>query len=413
MKEGGHCTIKNCDILLEHPDASYCIWEGDKEEEGLARVRDCQLVARDGADGLYHGNVDHQNVGHNPDVSVPNGVPTSAQQAAKGGGHVGNPPNLNGPKNDISFSGGGDGTFDYYFRATGSVEGKHGIGGEDDVDGDSGDGSTVGTGTDTYLYERDVAGMSLNLDGYLKVHLNRSDGTVTFSGTDDGNTYGYYLEVTGDIYPTDSSDDHDVEADPNGDSVNGLVGSGSDKWQYTGELSHIGLDAGTATVDVTRRHKLEIEDYDDGKTGDYDFTVSGSVKKGSKANSGDSASGHSASGAVTGGTDSYIYTGRITDFNHSGAIHTYIDDLEVITPSLGHNTVTFEGSGSSKSYSFKVVGGLGKSAVGDSSINSGDDVSGRTASGAVSSGDDSYDYRDGVLAVDNKWKGLTPEFSTN
>lgn len=413
VKEGGDCTIDNCDILLEHPDSGYCIFEHDPEEAGRAYVTNSEVKAGDGSKGLYHGNVDTNNVGHSPDISVPAGIPQSAKEAANGEDGGGSSPDLRSPKNDISFSGGSsNNVFNYYFWSGGSVEAKSGIGGNDSVGDNDANGQTIG-GTDTYLFEQDVRGMTLDLGNYMSVHLDYSSRTIEFEGADDGNAYRYYLEVTGDLRPTGSSDGHTVQVDPNGDSVNGAVGSGSDRWEYTGELAHIGLDGGTATVDVLRRHLLKIEDYSDGTRADYNFTVSGSVKKGKKADSGDSVSGNSISGAVAGGgTDNYVYTGRLTDFNHSGAIHTYLDKKEVITPSLGHNTVSLEGPGTKTKYLFKVIGGLGKSAVGDSSINDRDDITNRTADGAVRGGDDSYDYRDAVRAGAT-WNGITHYFHTS
>ncbi|WP_049969404.1 hypothetical protein [Haladaptatus cibarius] len=362
-------------------------------------VSDCCESMPNG--GGFNGSVSTNNISHSncpvPDPGNPGDEPGDPR----------------GPKHDITFSGGNVDTFDYYFRATNAVEGKSGIGGEDDVGSDSGDGSTTGTGSDTYLFEQDIAGMSLNLGDYMTVHLDGSDKTITIEGVDDGYNNGYYLEVTGDLYPTGSSDNHDVEVSPNGDSVNGLVGSGSDTWEFTGELSRIGLNQGTATVDVTRRHKLEIEDYDDGVRVPYEFSVTGSVKKGQKANDSDSVSGNTASGAVTGGTDSYIFTGRITDFTHSGAIHTYVDDKEVITPSLDKNTVTIEGDGPDRDYKIAAIGGLGKSGQNNSSINSGDDISGRIATGTVSGGNDSFDYRNGIRVSPRDWGGADHYFETN
>lgn len=323
------------------------------------------------------------------------------------------PGDLRGPKNDITFSGGNADKFDYYFRANGPVEAHSGIGGEDEVSSDSADGATTGTGSDTYRFEQDVVGMSLSLGNYITASLDRSERTIEFEGAHDGTNHGYYLEVTGDLYPTGNSDGHEVQVDPNGDSVSGAVGSGVDKWEYTGELSRIGLNGGTATVDVTRRHLLKIEDYDDGTTANYDFTVSGSVKKRGKADSGDSVSGNSVSGYVTGGgADNYEYTGRITDWNHSGAVHTYLDRKEVITPSLGHNTVTIEGDGTSRSYKIAAIGGLGKSAI-NGSIQSGDTISDRIATGTVSGGNDSYDYRDAIRVSPRDWGGANHYFETN
>lgn len=317
-----------------------------------------------------------------------------------------------GPQNDITFAGGSQNNrFDYYFRATDAVTPTNNTEGSDTVTNDTADGVSVG-GADTYRFSRDVAGMALNLGGYISVNLNRSDRTITFDGASDGTGHGYYLEVTGDLYQTDSSDAHTVEVDPNGDSVNGMVGSGSNTWEYTGELARIGLDAGTATVDVTRRHTLTIEDYQDDTTSTYDFTVSGSLSKGDKADGNDTVSGDSASGQVNNGIDSFVYTGRITDFTHSGAVHTFIDGTEVITPSIGHNTVGIEGLGSRRNYTFAVIGGLGKSAAGDLTINRNDTITDRTAEGSVSNGDDSYDYRDAAQVAGRDWNGLSHYFFT-
>jgi hypothetical protein len=308
----------------------------------------------------------------------------------------------------------------YKFTVSGDLEATDNISSKyDDISGSTADGAIGSGGRDTYKCSGDITDLTLDYsDGSgssngVTITVDEANNHIVVDGTSDGVTHDYRIAVSGDMRKGDNANSAEtIHIDPNGDSATGAVAGGKDDFYYTGEIDEIEID-GSTRLTLTRKYKIAIEDYQDGTTANYTFSVSGSLEKGSKANSNDSVSGSTADGQVNGGTDTYIFTGRITDWNHSGAVHTYIDGKEVITPSLGNNTVTIEGSGTSTGYTFKVIGGLGKSAAGDSTINSGDTISGRTADGAVSSGDDSYDYRNGVRVANSNWNGLSHYFWTN
>ncbi|MFB6146407.1 MAG: hypothetical protein ABEJ08_01810 [Halobacteriaceae archaeon] len=164
-----------------------------------------------------------------------------------------------------------------------------------------------------------------------------------------------------------------------------------------------------------RTHVLTIEGT--GSEANYEFTVSGTLSKSTKCdatkNSYDSISGSTADGRVIGGRDSYEFTGRITDFTHSGAdINTYIDCNEVFVASLGHNAVTVDGGsdGDSEYYSITVTGGLRKSDANSATINEYDAVETNTADGRVMSGRDTYRYWGGVLVSGFDDEGATVSY---
>jgi hypothetical protein len=406
VKEGGTVDIENCDLLLEDPDASYCVWEGDNDETGLARVSNSEVVARDGADGKYRGNVDTSNIGSNPDVSVPNGVPTSAADAADGPDGTGYPHELivDGSLNDTDAS--------YDFSVTGSVTTM------DDPQGDDASGSTasgrVSSYKDGYEFSGDVS--TLNVDvggGYISANVDRANREITITSGSNADYTNYEIAVTGDLTGKSSSDSGD-EINATGDGVSGGVGGGgSDAFGYTGELKSINLDDSTCIIDVTRSYVLTIDDVDDdGNTASYNFTVSGSLEKSdaydATIDTGDSISGSSASGKVTNGRDSYRFTGEITDFSVDAPINPLIDGDEVFTASLGHNVINMNGTGDAQEYQFSVVGGAGAY---DGTSGS-DTVSDRTISGTVWDGStDSYDYRNGVFVAGFTDGGTNPTYS--
>jgi hypothetical protein len=310
---------------------------------------------------------------------------------------------------------------DYNFTVSGALEETSNIdlAGEDDISGSTADGSIGTGGRDTYKCSGDITDLTLDYSGGsgssngVTITVDEANNHIVVDGTSDGVTHDYRIAVSGDMRKGDNANSGEsIHIDPNGDSATGAVAGGKDDFYYTGEIDEIEID-GSTRLTLTRKYKIAIEDYQDGTTANYTFSVSGSLEKGSKANSNDSISGSTADGQVNGGTDTYIFTGRITDWSHSGAVHTYIDDKEVITPSLGNNTVTIEGDGTARDYLITVIGGLGKSAKENASINSGDTISGRTADGTVGGGNDSYDYRNGVRVSPRDWGGADHHFSSH
>lgn len=94
-RDGGQVTVDDCDVLLDHESASACIWAGTADAPAPTTVTDTRFRA-DSATGpeLRVDNFDQDvfqglntaRVDHDPDVSVPAGVPTDAEEAAAGAG---------------------------------------------------------------------------------------------------------------------------------------------------------------------------------------------------------------------------------------------------------------------------------------------------------------------------------------
>lgn len=334
-------------------------------------------------------------VSGNPDPTPPAGAPMSAEEAANGSSDGGGGGGVSGPNDRIVFS--GSGTQNYSFATTGDVNATDTIESGDSVNPSSGGGIVGADAIDEWYFNGDVTDLSMDLDdGRITVTVDRAAGEITFqagSGVD----YTYYdATVTGDVAGVSGIDGGDSASSSS--ISGGVADGGTETYSYTGELLSIDLASGGATVDVTRRHVLTIEDVSDGATSSYDLTVTGTLEKsdamGATIDDNDTISGSSASGQVTNGKDSYRFSGELTDFTVSNAVNTYVDGQEVFTDSLGGNVADVTGTADAQTYSFSVVEGAGAY----DGIAGVDTISGRDISGKVWSGStDSYDYRNGVL----------------
>ena len=255
VKEGGSILIEDSDILLANPAGSYSVVEGDNNSVGLALVVDSEAAARNGAEGRFKGNVETVNVGDDPDVSRPPGVPTSAEAAAAAGQEA--------PSDeqtiiirDLS----GEQENDYSFTVTGTVERLDDPQG-DEVNGDTASGTVAG-GADGYSFTGEITALEYESEGPLEVEIGGTivdPDTIGQDQTDDGgdgelttiiindpdgeqpNNYGF--SVTGEVSPLD---------DPRGDiargrGATGIVFGGADGYEYTGELYSFVADG---TVEV-------------------------------------------------------------------------------------------------------------------------------------------------------------------
>jgi hypothetical protein len=236
VKEGGTVEIENCDILLAHPEGSYCVWEGDDNSVSLARVIDSQIAARNGADGKYRGNVETINVGNDPNVEQPPGVPLSAKEAALG---------RNLPKS-IDIAGGTDSDLlEYTIKTTGEIAGTRSTEAGDDVTGGQSGGTQVsgatGGDSDIFRYSGEITGLNVDIpaDGSLgSLTADRSNGRIRFEGgSRNRSRYEYYVRVTGSITSDQSIEGHDAVTD---EAAKGhLVRSNYDAYDYTGEIAEL------------------------------------------------------------------------------------------------------------------------------------------------------------------------------
>ena len=123
-----------------------------------------------------------------------------------------------------------------------------------------------------------------------------------------------------------------------GADASGTVGAGSDLYTVEGEITSLTV-AGDATVyydgevvdpsddgtssDDGSQHTVEI--IGTGPRTEYDLTVSGTVTDGSELNPIDEFEGSEASGTVGAGSDTYEFTGEISDLNVNGDVVVEVD----------------------------------------------------------------------------------------
>ena len=242
VKEGGSVEIENTDILLESSDGSYCVWEGDDNSVGLARVIDSEVVARDGADGTYRGNVETVNVGSNPNVERPPGVPASAKEAALG---------RNLPKS-IDVAGGSDtDEIEYVIETTGELAGTRSTEAGDAVSGNRATGATGGD-DDIFRYSGALTTLDVDLPGdgsIASVTVDRADGRIEFAGGDrNSEELRYYVRVTGSLEPGSSIEGNDVYS---ADEAKGRLGGAfSDAYSYTGDVAALRVELGADTLSI-------------------------------------------------------------------------------------------------------------------------------------------------------------------
>ncbi|PSP76311.1 hypothetical protein BRC86_01520 [Halobacteriales archaeon QS_3_64_16] len=242
VKEGGTVDIENCDILLADPDGSYCVWE-DKDRDGLARVIDSQVMARDGAEGRFVGNVETTDVGDDPDVTPPDGVPMSAEEACTAEGTD------TTDWKELTFDGlGTDIPFAYSVSVTGDIEKAESNPG-DNADSVAGNTATGGARLkqDVYRYTGSITTLEIDFQNGQTVSLDRSDSRVSITGPSNGRTTQYTIAVAEDITkvgPENPGDEIDRGR------VAGVVSTAGDTYRYSGGLEAIDID-GVSMVRVT------------------------------------------------------------------------------------------------------------------------------------------------------------------
>ena len=131
----------------------------------------------------------------------------------------------------------------------------------------------------------------------------------------------------------------------------------------------------------------------------YDLSVGGKLHKSTDRNAtkdaDDELDGDSASGAVAGGTDSYRFSGPVTQLDVDGAATVYLNGKQVSAGDVGlPNTLVVDGSSnadSTSTYAFDVSGDVVKSDdLG--SVNAFDTVDGKRVKGRVIGGRDGYRF---------------------
>jgi lipopolysaccharide export system protein LptA len=214
--------------------------------------------------------------------------------------------------------------------------------------------------------------------------------------------FSYQFTVSGDIEKSTargaSIDDNDTIS---GSTATGQGGDGGvDSYGFSGELVAFSLDGeASVTLDGEPAHVGQLPDHvltidGAGSRATYEFSVSGGLEKstanGANINSGDELSGSSASGVVGISSDSYVFSGELVAFSLDGEANVTLDGEPARVGQRPEHLLTIDGVGSPASYEFGVSGTLEKSTANGANINSGDELSGSSASGVVGISSDSY-----------------------
>ena len=242
VKEGASVRIERCDVLLANPDGMYCVWEGDDNSVGLARVIDSEVAARNGADGKYTGNVETMNVGSEPTIEQPPSVPTSAREAALG---------RNLPKSIDIAGGSNSDELEYVVETTGEVAGTRSTEPGDAVSNGRVSGTSIG-GSDIYRYSGTITTLDVSLpgdDSIASIAVDRQADRIAFDcGSRNTDPLEYYLRVTGSLEPSSSIDDKDVSS---GTEAKGIVlDGGTDAYDYTGDVAALRVKLGSEQLSI-------------------------------------------------------------------------------------------------------------------------------------------------------------------
>ncbi|PSQ20984.1 hypothetical protein BRD01_12920, partial [Halobacteriales archaeon QS_8_65_32] len=221
VREGGNVRVENTDILLDHPDGHV----GIIEQGGSVTVVDSEVETRNGANERFRGDVRTRNVGSDPDVTPPAGVPMSAVEAASGESGGGGGDGGSDLPHHVEITGTGD-LVPYDFAVSGDLE----AGPEFDTDGTDGiDGSTASgqvnlTGTDDYYFSGRITDFAAEGDVKVSVDGERVDPDsflpreLRVQAVGDRATYEF--EVSGDLQPGPTFDTDGT------DGIDGSVGTG-------------------------------------------------------------------------------------------------------------------------------------------------------------------------------------------
>ena len=296
----------------------------------------------------------------------------------------------------------------YEFTVSGALEKGTDANGGDSVDGSTASGGVAGGGSDNYLFDGEVSSFTVTegeldniqvfVDGAEYELGDGYDHTAEIESVGSEDYVGYELTVSGALEKgrkAGGSDSVDGST-----ASGGLAGGGSDTYLFDGTVEGFTITKGTSDdvalyvdgeeVAVGDEKTVRVRSVGSKDYVGYEFDVSGSVEKGTDANSGDSVDGSTANGAVAGGgRDSYQITGEVTDVRVTDGDMDDVDvsvdgsDIPVVETVEIHSV----GSEDYVGYEFTVDGALEKGRKAGGS----DTVSGSTATGGVAAGGtDSY-----------------------
>ncbi|QCS42108.1 right-handed parallel beta-helix repeat-containing protein [Natrinema versiforme] len=369
-------------------------------------------------------------LGSNPDLSIPDGVPTSAEEAASGGSSEPSPspepgqdPSESSLANTIVFD--GNGTSDstsYEFVVSDAVEASTDENATIDqaasVDGKRASG-TVADYLDAFRFDGQIE--RLSVDGNATVRVNGVEidpadiddvlqNIILINGSDEDSTR-YEFSVSGEVerssYDGASIDDEDAIE---GGTVYGGVADWKDAFKFSGEIEELTVDGpGTVSVNGERVHPSDFGDdlphvlevQGPGVPVGFEITVDGEIEFAGEDDPEDEAttiSGSTVQSTVTSDNLRFRFSGTLTDVTMTGGKATITVDGEEIDleeygdPELLPHAIVFDGTGASKpsTYSFRATGKVIKAQYRDATIDDDDIVEDTTVRGGVAGWLDAY-----------------------
>jgi len=306
--------------------------------------------------GAIDGNVQgtglqRSSVSGSADLSIPEGVPTSAVEAASGGSDAGDgdadePDEDDDLENVILFDGDSSGVTRYEFDVSGDVEPSTDEGATIDDETEAGDGvahGVVADWKDAFRFSGDLE--QLTVDGPATVLLNGEE----IDPAEYGEELPHVLEVDGRGTPTnfeitvdgtielDSDDDPEEEATTiSGSTVQSSVTNSRQVFHFSGAVTDITFTEGEAAVFVDDEeidpteygdtellpHALVIDGTETDNPSTYSFEVSGVVVKSdyrdASIDDDDVIEDGAVRGGVTGWLDAYWFSGNVEDYTIAG-----------------------------------------------------------------------------------------------
>ncbi|RRJ34012.1 hypothetical protein [Halocatena pleomorpha] len=221
------------------------------------------------------------------------------------------------------------------------------IHGHDEISGSTASGH-VGGGRDSYTFSGEITSWSGDYDA-LTLYLNGEElkNLITIKGRPD-QSVSYRLRVDGEVLKSTE-----------------FAGSINDSDEISGRTKDYGLDTSIRTEDDLRGETV-------------------------------------VEGSVSGGTDSFLYSGDVSDLTTDAELEVYINSELVKYEEFERDTITIDGCGCeiAREYSFTVETDVAKTDAYNASINSGDTIDGSEVTGSVVSGRDSYVYTGEIQAID-------------
>ncbi|WP_440767374.1 hypothetical protein [Natronorubrum sp. DTA7] len=411
----GGCTVEDC-----HFDAG---------QYGAAVLthRGASISLDGGAvSGGTHGRVNTSRAGSNPDLSIPDGVPTSAEAAASGGSASESSADADTDEqlpNVVVFD--GDGTDDstsYEFVVSDEVEPSDDDGASIDsaatVDGTRAKGTVVDY-LDAWRFEGEIERLSLAGDATVRVNGTEVDPdefddilehTLLFDG-DSSDVTRYEFGIDGDVEPSNyEGATIDDATEIEGSLAHGVVADWRDAFRFSGDLDQLTVD-GPATVLLDGEeidpadygedlpHALEVDGQ--GEPTSFEITVDGTIKLDSEDEPEDEAttiSGSTVQSSVTDDSLTFQFSGALTDVSIIDGEAAVSLDGETIDPDdfgdheLLPHALVIDGTRDEEpsAYAFEASGAVFKSTYQDATIDAEDVIEGRAVRGIVGNHLDAY-----------------------